>query len=1571
MRLLVVIPTGAPATNTVANHAERPKKFNGQNFKRWQQKMFFYLTTLGLARFLKETVPQVEPPAEDPLYNVYCKTMTAKELWESLERKYKTEDAGTKNVHGSSVFGLQDVDSKTCSQVQDCRYVLIFADAQGVNPRQANMVNDDVDMIAMVSDVCAMILRAVDNGQKLYMGNSATADIKGEGDVILKMTSEKELKLTNVLYVPEIRKNLVSGWLLNKFGFRLVFESDKFVLSKNQMYVGKGYAVDAMFKLNVMVVKNDINKMNSSAYLIESSNVWHGRLGHVNFNSMRRLIKFNSIPNFHIDSKYKCETCVEAKLTRTSFKSVKRTTEPLDMIHTDICDLKSLPTKGGNKYFITFIDDCTKSDRGGEYVAPFAELCAKHRIRHEFTAPYSPQQNGIAERKNRTLKEMVTAMLISSGMSQDMWGEAILTATYLLNKIPRKEKEETPYELWMRRKPSYQYLRVWGCLAKVAVPPPKAQKIGPKSVDCIFIGYAKKSTAYRFIVHESKNPDIQKNTIMESRNASFFENIFPCLSKETGSSSRLDDKVVQDKRQRDDNDLQDDRQDQTDEEEVEPRRSKRARNEKSFGPDFVSFMVENEPTSYREAVTSSEGQQWREAIKSEIESILQNHTWELVDLPPGCKPLGYKWIFKKKMKADGTVDKYKARVVIQGFRQREGLDYFDTYSPVTRITSIRMIIAIAALRNLEIHQMDVKTAFLNGDLEEEIYMNQPEGFIAPGQEGKVCRLVKSLYGLKQAPKQWHQKFDHTMLESGFKINECDKCVYVKDTSAGYVILCLYVDDMLIVGSNDKIIRSTKDMLKSKFDMKDMGLADEVIQNGNGPVSISTDTQGQIKILPPKSAEEILARERERKARTTLLMALPEDHLARFHNIFDAKEIWDAIKTKFGGNAKNTRQAEEEEDHALMAFNSTFHNELQSYDKTDVLTYHKKLLAEAEKEKEDLKANVEKWHNSSKNLNILLNSQMSARDKAGLGYGNQLNKGVLSYENEVFQSVFVSRTSETENSPVNDRYAEGMHVQSKPSESDSRSSDFNSYEFNCSEQTHKSMPEPVVNETNAVSQPKVWSDAPIIEEYESDSEDEHVSLPNKRTRDTYEDFNTGNEDFNNGSLGVSTGSGPVSTPSVVQTINVTIPSPIKSQREGKAPMTTKEIQATKRTKAQIQQEEVGLAESMRLQALQEEEVARQVHLDDLLAKRISEDKELSEQQKKRKAEVQEAAQYYTEEDWDTIRAKLEANAKLTKSLQGESMTSEDFAKRMVEMINQKKKFYAGQKAKTRRSKPMTQAQQRDYMSTFIKNKSSWKLTQLKKLTFDELKTEFEKLMKSIENFMPIESDERVKRQGVQLEQEFSKKQKTIEEVSVLEESIIELVIAKEEEIEKSVKKRGKIRKQKARKGIHIDKTAKDESEEEREAFMKDKVTSASSESEIGIDAIPTAIKPPTILKDFSRDDLTELYRLVIKKYVVNRPKEIYDKVLWGDLKTMFDPPLSDDAIWSLPLQQKMINWRYYPSCAVHCLTLDDTTIYMLADRKYPLSKDACQVMLKMKLLDGTTDEVCYQLLKMIEKQAGLR
>ncbi|GJV99549.1 retrovirus-related pol polyprotein from transposon TNT 1-94 [Tanacetum coccineum] len=261
-------------------------------------------------------------------------------------------------------------------------------------------------------------------------------------------------------------------------------------------------------------------------------------------------------------------------------------------------------------------------------------------------------------------------------------------------------------------------------------------------------------------------------------------------------------------------------QDETDnnseipQENVEPRRSKHAKVTKDFGPDYITYIVNEEPQTYKAAMESSEAPYWKEAIQ------------------------GLKWIFKKKLRPDGTIEKYKARLVAKGYRQKEGQDFFDTYSPVTRITSIRTLIAIAAIHNLIIHQMDVKTAFLNGELDEEIYMQQPEGFVVKGQEHKVCKLVKSLYGLKQAPKQWHEKFDNTLLSNGFQINECDKCVYVKQYKNAFVIICLYVDDMLIMGTNMDVINQTKKMLHSSFDMKDMGEADVILgiriqKNSNG------------------------------------------------------------------------------------------------------------------------------------------------------------------------------------------------------------------------------------------------------------------------------------------------------------------------------------------------------------------------------------------------------------------------------------------------------------------------------------------------------------------------------------------------------------------------------------------------------------------------------------------------------------------------------------------------------------------------------------------------------------------
>lgn len=198
------------------------------------------------------------------------------------------------------------------------------------------------------------------------------------------------------------------------------------------------------------------------------------------------------------------------------------------------------------------------------------------------------------------------------------------------------------------------------------------------------------------------------------------------------------------------------------------------------------------------------------------------------DLPPGSKAVGCKWVFRVKRNTDGSVQTFKARLVAQGFSQREGIDYFDTYAPVARLTSIRVLLDLASINDLYVHQMDVKTAFLNGDLDEEVYMKQPEGFVLPGNEKKVCKLVKSLYGLKQAPKQWHEKFDSAILKSGFTHNSADRCIYSKFTKDYCVIVCLYVDDMLIIGTNMKGIDETKAYLSSCFQMKDLNEVDTIL-----------------------------------------------------------------------------------------------------------------------------------------------------------------------------------------------------------------------------------------------------------------------------------------------------------------------------------------------------------------------------------------------------------------------------------------------------------------------------------------------------------------------------------------------------------------------------------------------------------------------------------------------------------------------------------------------------------------------------------------------------------------------
>lgn len=244
--------------------------------------------------------------------------------------------------------------------------------------------------------------------------------------------------------------------------------------------------------------------------------------------------------------------------------------------------------------------------------------------------------------------------------------------------------------------------------------------------------------------------------------------------------------------------------------------------------DYVMLTDRGEPSCYKEAMQRTDSKKWYKAMLSEMESLEKNHTWDLVVLPKGHKALPCKWVYKKKHMTDAS-SKYKARLVAKGYKQKHGVDFDEIFSPVMKLTALRIVLALVAYEDMELLQMDVKTAFLHGDLQEIIYMMQPEGFEVEGKENEVCTLLKSLYGLKQSPRAWYQKFNTFMRSQGYIRCNSDHCLFTKRVSDGsLLLLILYVDDMLIAGKNVKELNALKQSLHEHFATKDLGNASHIL-----------------------------------------------------------------------------------------------------------------------------------------------------------------------------------------------------------------------------------------------------------------------------------------------------------------------------------------------------------------------------------------------------------------------------------------------------------------------------------------------------------------------------------------------------------------------------------------------------------------------------------------------------------------------------------------------------------------------------------------------------------------------
>ena len=694
------------------------------------------------------------------------------------------------------------------------------------------------------------------------VGNGAKVAVLAVGTYHLSLPSGLVLELNNCYCIPALSKNIISSSCLEEVGdFKIVIENKRCSIFCNGIFYAHCPLVNGLYVLDLedKSVCN-INTKRLRPNDLNPTFIWHCRLGHINEKRIEQLHKDGLLSSFDFESFDTCESCLLGKMTKAPFTGQsERASDLLGLVHTDVCGPMSSIARGGFQYFITFTDDFSRygyiylmrhksesfekfkefqnevqnqlgktikflrSDRGGEYLSlEFGDHLKQCGIIPQLTPPGTPQWNGVSERRNRTLLDMVRSMMSQADLPLSFWGYALETAAFTLNRVPSKSVEKTPYEIWTGKRPGLSFLKVWGCEAYVKRL--MSDKLTPKSDKCFFVGYPRETKGYYFY-------NKAEGKVFVARNGVFLEKEF--LSKGfSGSKVQLEE--IQETPEtvsaptEDPRDVQDVAQPVV--EAPAPRRSIRARratdklNLLITEERHVLLMENDEPLTYKEAMMGPDSDKWLEAMESELKSMHDNQVWNLVDQIDSVRPVDCKWIFKKKLDMDGNVHIYKARLVAKGFRQIQGVDYEETFSPVAMLKSVRILLAIAAYYDYEIWQMDVKTAFLNGHLSEDVYMTQPEGFVDPKNAGKICKLQRSIYGLKQASRSWNIRFDEVVKGFGFIKNEDEPCVYKKASGSALVFLVLYVDDILLIGNDIPMLEAVKTSLKKSFSMKDLGEA---------------------------------------------------------------------------------------------------------------------------------------------------------------------------------------------------------------------------------------------------------------------------------------------------------------------------------------------------------------------------------------------------------------------------------------------------------------------------------------------------------------------------------------------------------------------------------------------------------------------------------------------------------------------------------------------------------------------------------------------------------------------------
>lgn len=485
-------------------------------------------------------------------------------------------------------------------------------------------------------------------------------------------------------------------------------------------------------------------------------------------------------------------------------------------------------------------------------------------IKHQKSCPHTPSQNGLAERKHRHVVELSLSMMFQSQVPLQYWVESFFTGNHLINILPSSAIQfKTPYEVLHKKKPDYSYLRVFGSACYPCLRPYSAHKMEPRSLQCVFLGYNADYKGYRCLYPPTGRVYISRHVIFDEKLFPFtgkFQHLIPkyptallqawqqaTMPSQSVPPSPASTEIllpapfqpnphipninVQLPSPANSENNQNNQENISDQEEengaviqavaqpnLHPMTTRAKVGVTKPNPRYA-LLTTSTPRSVPAALKDP---RWTRAMEEEMENQHENKTFHLVPYEPTMSVLGSRWIYREKLNADGSEDKCKARLVVKGNEQEEGVDYLEMFSPVVRTATIRIVLGVATAKKWKLTQLDVKAAFLHGDLNEDIYMTQPQGFEDPDHPSHVCKLDKAIYGLKQAPRAWYDKFTNFILEYGFKCSTADPSLFVYHNNGKSIILLLYVDDIILTGSDNNQIQQLIQDLSLQFSMKDLG-----------------------------------------------------------------------------------------------------------------------------------------------------------------------------------------------------------------------------------------------------------------------------------------------------------------------------------------------------------------------------------------------------------------------------------------------------------------------------------------------------------------------------------------------------------------------------------------------------------------------------------------------------------------------------------------------------------------------------------------------------------------------------